>query len=91
MPENMFAKQMMSLLKQNMETSFETMSMLQGQNEQIAKVMLEQGAALQANAKKNLEQWMEGMKKSQEEFQKNMQKQIEQLEKLAGGAGKKEA
>ena len=87
---NPLVKGMVSLLKHNVENSFQALSIMQGQSEQIARLMMEQGATMQTGSKKFMEQWVETMKKSQEEYQKNLKEQLSKLDTFVA-AGKKEA
>lgn len=74
---------MLSLAKKNMETAFQSTSLMQEQTEYIAKWMLEQGSNLQAENRKFLEQWLENAKKQQKEYQEAYQAQLAKLEQFA--------
>jgi len=75
-------QEMMNLLKSNFEGSMQTISMIQEQNEKIARMMAEQAAATQNEGKQFADQWLENVKKNQQEYCNLMKTQMEKFEQF---------
>lgn len=88
MLDNPFLKEMVGMLKANAENSFQTISLLQEQSEKVARLMIEQGTAVQAEGRKFLEQWMDALKKQQQDYREKLKSQMEKLEQFLGKTAK---
>jgi polyhydroxyalkanoate synthesis regulator phasin len=84
MTENNFWKDMMGLIKTNVDASLQSMSMMQEQTEKMTRLMVDQGTAMQGEAKKFFDEWLNSAKSQQKSYQEALQSHLKNLEEFIG-------
>jgi polyhydroxyalkanoate synthesis regulator phasin len=64
------AKQMIDFYKATFDNTFNTLVMLQEQNERMANTLMEQATGIPEEGKRLLNEWVRGYKKCREDFKK---------------------
>jgi len=82
MSQDKMMKEMFDLFKTSTEATWSTINMLQAQTERMANLMLDQTTTLQAESRKQLQEWMAANKKSQEEMKKAYNEGFDKLAEL---------
>lgn len=77
-----FGSQLVSMIQNNVKTSFQHLSLIQEQNEKFAKMLAEQAELAQKNGKEFFDTFVENVKKNQDEFQKNVLNELEKLQNM---------
>ena len=73
-------KQMIDFNKYTFESAYNGMAMLEGQAEQMAKMMLDQAAWLPEEGKKAIAGWVDAYKKGREDFKKRVDESFARVE-----------
>lgn len=77
-------KEMLQLLKSNVETYFQTQEMLQNQSEKMLDMMVTQSEAIQTEGKNLLKKWLESVKKANADYRKMMEENLKKSEDYLG-------
>ena len=87
MSEKNFGTQLVDMMKNNVSTSFEYLSLLQNQNEKFVGMLMEQAESAQAKGKEFFQEWLKKVKEGQDQYQQNLKAEMEKLEEFLNKAG----